>query len=277
MARSAKTPASTPAPAKKSAGTALAKAKPTGTALANIDAELAGDIANIKNQIGQPSGNKLKNDVDGSFLTPEGLNLGTEIQIVVLDFINRNFFYTAAYNPNQISPPDCYAMGKDRTTMAPEDDSPDKQNDKCITCPMNQFKSGVGNAKACQNRYWLSVLVVDPENPDAHNEPDAPIYLLDLSPSNLKSFEGVVAHAARSLNGPMIKALVTVSATPVGNYSKLTFTDLLPNPDYALHVSRRPETVDALMRRPDFTAAAAPPPPRGRGAQAPARRAGARR
>lgn len=247
--------------------------KTTGTSLANIDAELANDVALLKNQINQPSGNKIKIEREGSFTNPEGLDLGDQIQVVVVDFYNRNFFYSGPYNPNNIVPPDCYSMGKDKNKMAPEADSPDAQNTDCASCPLNAFKSGAnGTSKACQNRYWLAVLLVDPDNPDAHNAPDAPIYTLDLSPSNLKSFEGAVQHVARALNGPPVKAILTVTATNVGTYAKVTFSDPMPNPDYALHYGRRAETVDVLTRRPDFTAAAAAPQTRGRAAP-PARRA----
>lgn len=255
--------------------------KTTGTSLANIDAEMANDVVNLKNQISQPSGNKLKVEVAGSFTTPEGLDLGDQIQLVVVDFYNRNFFYSGPYNPNNIVPPDCYAMGKDRTTMAPESDAPDPQSEKCATCPLNAFGSGAnGKSKACQNRYWLACLLVDENNPDAHNDPSAPIYILDLSPSNLKSFEGAVAAVARSLNGPPVKAILTATARNAGTYATVTFSDPMPNPDYAAHYGRRSETTDILTRRPDFAAAAAAaaaPPTRGRAAQ-PARRAtGARR
>jgi hypothetical protein len=260
--------------------TALAPAT-ASRALATIDSELASEVANLKNQIGQPSGNKIKVEASGDFILPDGMNLGNEIQVVVLDFISRNFFYSGPYNPNNISPPDCYAMGKEKASMAPEDDSPAKQNDKCGTCPLNAFGSGNnGKSKACQNRYWLAVLLVNPENPDEHNDPAAPVYILDLSPSNLRSFEGAVSTIARTLAGPPLKALLTVTAKNVGTYAQVTFTDPLPNPDYAAHAARRSETVDVLHRRPDFAAAAAAAPAnnRGRGAQ-PARRAaaGARR
>lgn len=248
----------------------------TGGALATIDQELALDVANLRQQISAPSGNKIKLEATGDFVLPDGMNLGNEIQVVVVDFISRNFFYSGPYNPQNISPPDCYSMGKDKAALAPESDSPAAQSDKCSTCPLNAFGSGNnGKSKACQNRYWLSVLLVDPENPDAHNSPDAPLYLLDLSPSNLRSFEGAIAHTSR-LMGHWVKAIYTLQGKNAGTYATITWVDPVPNPDYAAHVARRSEAEDALYRRPDFAAAAAAPA-RGRGAPAPRRAAGARR
>lgn len=246
----------------------------TGTNIALIDQELANDVANLKNQISQPSGNKIKVDPTGKFLLPDGLDLGNEIQVAIVDFTNRNFFYSAPYTPNQVVPPDCYAMGKEISGMTPEKDSPAIQSDACSTCELNRFGSGNnGKGKACQNRKYVAVLLVDPDNPDAHNDPSAPIYLLDLSPSNLRSFDAVIRHTT-SLMGHWCKAIYTVTAENAGTYAAVSWTSPVPNPDYAAHFARRAEVQDQLLRRPDFSAASTAKP----ASRQPARRtAGARR
>lgn len=253
---------------KKAASKAVTKAT-TGTAVATIDEALQSDIANLKNQIGAPTGNKIKIEVSGSFSLPDGQDLGDEIQVAVVNFAARNQFYATPYNPNEIVPPDCYAMGSERHEMlVPEADSPDIQNDKCLTCPLNAFGSGNnGKGKACANRYYVAVVIVDPDDPDAAGEPDAPIYLLDLSPSNLKSFEGALRGATSAL-GHWAKATFSVIAKNVGTYATVTWRDPEPNPHYAVHFSRREEVEPMLFRRPDFTQQEAAPKRR-----APARRA----
>ena len=241
------------------------------TSLANIDSQLNSEIDNIKSAIGGASGNKLKVDPSGDFILPDGMNLGTEIKVVIVDFQSKNTLYTTAYNPQNPTPPDCYALGKNISTMAPEDDSPDKQSDSCASCPMNAFGSGQnGRSKACKNSRVAVVLVLDDENPDAHNAPDAPLYTLEVSPTSIKSFDGVVSNIARSLNGPPIKAIVTLVGKNAGTYATISFIEPEANPDYATHFARRPETVDMLNRKPDFAAYEAK-------AKAPARRAPARR
>ena len=256
--------------------TAIAKSAPktSNQSLATIDQELANEVLDLKSQIGQASGNKIKVESSGDIILPDGGNLGNEIQLVVVDFVSRNNWYSGPYIPGQVSPPDCYAIGKVISTMSPEADSPAIQSDKCSTCELNQFGSGAnGKSKACKNSRLAAVLVIDPENPDAHNAPDAPLYTIDLPPTAIQSFDGAVAAVARSLAGPPVKAILTMIANNAGTYALIKFVDPVPNPDYALHYARRAETVDMLNRKSDFSAPASKPQ-RGR---APARRAPAAR
>lgn len=273
MARASKTTSKTPAAKDLTV-------KKTGTSIANVEAEMSQAAQDLRSQIGQSSSNRLKVTPQGDFTLPDGMSLGNEIQIVVVDFISRNSFYSGVYNPNNPSPPDCYAMGRIIMDMAPEPDSPSIQSDKCAICPMNQFGSGAnGTSKACKNTRELAVLVIDPENPEAHNDPAAPIYTMSLPPTAIKSFDGAVGYVSRTLGGLPIKAIITVTAKPVGTYALISFVEPVPNPDYALHWGRREEVQEALFRKPDFAAAAARPAQgggRNRNA-APARRPAARR
>lgn len=264
---------------KKATSKAIAATASAGKSMANIDAELANEVELMKGQLGQPGGNKINVSVPGDFTLPDGVNLGNEIKVVVVDFISSNKMYFTPFDKDNPTPPDCYAIGKDIAKLAPEPDSPDIQHPTCAGCWANEFKSAANKkGKACGNRRILAVLIVDPEKPEAHNAPDAPLYILDLSPTNIKSFDGMASMIGRSLNGPPVKAILTVVGKNVGTYAAITFHDPEPNPDYGLHVARRPETVDMLNRKPDFTQKAAPAKagkPAGRG-QAPARRAGGR-
>lgn len=262
--------------ARSSASKAI-KPAASGTSLALVDEQLANEIANLKNSISQPSGNRIRVEATGDFILPDGMNLGNEIQVVVVDFVSRNTFYSAPYNSQNPVPPDCYAIGKDLGAMAPEQDSPALQADKCATCPLNQFGSGNnGKSKACKNTRELAVRIVNPD--DDGYDPSAPLYTLSLPPTAIRSFDGAVAAVMRSLNGPPLKAILTVTARNKGTYAEISFTDPVPNPDYAQDFARRGEVQDVLFRKPDFSAyQSQQQAPRGRAA-APARRvAGARR
>ena len=221
-------------------GKTLATTAAGNKSIALVDQELANEVANLKNQIGQASGNKIKVEATGDFVLPDGMNLGNEIQVVVVDFVTRNSFYSGPYNPNNPTPPDCYSIGKNLADLAPEADSPAIQGDKCATCPLNQYGSGDnGKSKACKNSRSLAVILVDPEDPDASAALDAPIYTLDLPRTAIKSFDGAVAYIARSLAGPPVKAVLTVSA------------NTCPQPGFSRNRRTRPESSVTTRPSPD--------------------------
>jgi hypothetical protein len=270
--------AAKPAPAKKP-GKTVTTVKPAGTSLANIDSELNNEVASLKERLGQSEGRKITVEPKGNFVLPDGAELGDEIKVIVIDFASRNNYYSTPFDKDNPTPPDCYAMGRDIAKLVPEADSPDIQNPEgCRTCWANQFQSAANKkGKACSNRRLLAVLIVDPNDPDAHNDPEAPIYVLDVAPTSNRSFDGAAAAIARSLAGPPIKAIITVTATSMGTYASLSFLSPEPNPDYAAHYARRGECEELLFRRPDFEAAAAKtakPAGRGTAARRPAGRSG---
>lgn len=262
---------------KKAPGTGVATRKGS-TALATVDAELANEIANLKSAIAQPGGNKIKFEASGDIILPDGQNLGNSMEVVVLDFISANRFYANPYNPNAISPPDCFALGRALNEMKPDETAPEPQNDNCHSCPLNQFGSAAnGTGKACKNSRELAVLLLDPNDPEAHNDPNAPIYTISLPPTAIKSFDGFVGYVVRSLAGPPLKAIVTVTAKNAGTYAAISFVDPSPNPDYATHFQRRGECEGMLFRKPDYAAAEAAPKKPVRGAARPGTTAGRRR
>lgn len=75
-------------------------------------------------------------------------------------------YYTEQYNPGSVSPPVCFAIGDNPETLAPHDNSSDKQNDKCGIagqagcCPQNEWGSSTRRekAKACSNGIRIALL-----------------------------------------------------------------------------------------------------------------------
>lgn len=232
--------------------------RPQGKSIANLEAEMAQEVATLKQQVASGGGRKLQISESNTLVTPEGIELGESVQLVIVDFTNRNYFYPNPYNKNNIVPPDCYSIGKLIADMKPENDSPQAQHDDCASCPLNQWGSGNGGTgKACKNTAELAVLLVDPDNPEAHNEPKAPLYSLSVPPTSLKLFGGFVTAAARSTGGTPVKVIVTLRLESKGKYSLLHFEDPVPNPDWAAHYGRKVEAQDLITRKPDFAAAAA--------------------
>jgi hypothetical protein len=146
--------------------------------------------------------------------------------------------------------------------MAPSKNAPLAQATDCQSCPNNQFGSD-GNGKACKNSRVLAVLP-----PDA--DEDTPMWLLNVSPTALKGFDGYVANVVRVFQTPPIGVVTTVTFDDSVSFAKLVFSDPQPNENIGAHFGRQEEAKALLAVEPDVSQFVSQ-------AKAPARKAAGRR
>jgi hypothetical protein len=245
-----------PAAKPKATGTAVAVKKTTGGALVDIKAMMAAELAGLANRTAPAGGDKIQLK-DKKFHLPDGTQTDT-LNVVIVDFMAVNNFYEGAYDAKNIVPPTCFAIGQIPTQMVPSDNAPVKQSDACASCPMNQFGSA-GDGKACKNMRRLAVLP-----PDA--DTDTPLWILDVSPTGLKSFDGYVRSAASKFGVTPIGLITEITFAADVSYASLRFGNPEPNEQMAVHWQRRQEATDRLTQEPDVSGYEDAPPARGRGA-----------
>jgi len=66
-------------------------------------------------------------------------------------------YYAAAYDAENIVPPDCWSNDGDR----PDPTSDNKQAETCMDCPQNIAGSGQNNSRACRFQQRLAVVLAD--------------------------------------------------------------------------------------------------------------------
>ena len=101
-------------------------------------------------------------------------------------------FYAKAWDKDaEPSAPDCYSL--DGIKPHPESEKP--QNDLCAQCPHNAWGSKIGpqgqQLKACTDQKRLAIVAAD--------DPDGPIYLLQVTPAALKGLNAY--HKELSMRG----------------------------------------------------------------------------
>lgn len=269
MATTAKKAAAKPA-AKTPTSTAVAVKKSSSGALVSIKEQLAAQVAANQGRVAPESGITIRVGQDKTFSMPDGTKSRGPLQLVVLDFAYYNAFYEGTYDPKNISPPACFALSPLPKDMVPSASSPARQSDDCSSCPMNVFGSA-GDGKACKNQVKLAVLP-----PDA--DEDTPIWLLNVSPTALKGFNGFVGSVARTFNVPPIGVVVEIGFDDTVTYARLAFSDPAPNENVGVHFARQAEAQKLLGVEPDVSSYGQAKPARAP-ARAPARKAvaGARR
>lgn len=240
--------------AKKDAapGTAVA-VKKTGGGIVDIKAQMAAELASLQNRVAPAGGDKIQLKKTG-FHLPNGsiIPANEALELVIVDFVSAQNFYTGKFDPKNIKPPVCFARGDIPSALVPSNNSPELQSDACSSCPRFQF--GPNNeAKECKTSRILAVLP-----PDATEDDD--LWVLEVSPTGLKGFDGFVRSVATQFQVPPIGVVVSVSMDSSVDYPKLVFSDPRPNEGINAHWGRREQARTRIMQEPDVSSYEAPAP-----------------
>lgn len=255
------------------ASTSVAVRKAAAGSIVSISEAIKAQAAAMNDRIAPPSGNKIKL-APNQITLPDGSKSPGPIEAVIVDFVSRNMFYEGAYDPNNIVPPVCFAIGNNPKTLVPSPNSTNRQAESCDKCPMNAFGSN-GAGKACKNERLLALLPapVDGEEPSA----DDPLWLLSVSPTALKGFDGYVGNVARTFETPPVGVVTTISLDETKTYASPLFGEPAPNPHIAAHFARQGEARELLNVEPDMTPRQQAAKPAAKGAARPPVRQAARR
>lgn len=222
-------------------GTSLSK-KTSTKEIANIDAQLAAEAAEIADSIGAPSSNRI--DIqDKAFKLPDGQILQAPLDMVIVDHISKNLFYEGEWDPKNPVGPVCWAINRVVDDLAPSKNGPAIQSKtNCKGCVMNEWGSS-GDGKACKNTRALAVLL--PTVGDGKT-----LYTFNVSPTAIKSFDGYVNAVLKMFTSPPIKVITEVMFHPEKRWAYPLFGDPRPNEHYAEHFGRRDEARTMLEVEP---------------------------
>lgn len=154
----------------------------------DLTEQIRKDLESIGSQVETTAIERIRMSGRG-FTTPDG-ETGATIKGVIIDFATAHTHYPGAYDPDNPTPPNCFATSKVLTELKPDPAAPEPQADNCLICPKNQFESGVGKSKACKN---TRVIALMQENATE----DSPIWMLSVPPSSLKFFDTYVSSTLR--------------------------------------------------------------------------------
>ena len=225
------------------ATTAVATKKAGGV----VTASQAEAVAALKARLMAPSGDKIKIS-NKQFKLPNGNTLDG-LDAVIVDFVYYNTYYEAAYDSNNIVPPNCFALSAEPKGMTPSPNAPDAQSEACTGCWANEFGTN-GNGKACQNRILIALLTAD-------SKEDTAFALLDISPTAIKGFSGYVASVAGSLGKMPYEVVTRIECNPAVKHDTVIFSDPQEIEDVAflgMVESRLDEARQRLMTEPDVSA-----------------------
>lgn len=260
------------ATAKKTTSTALAK-KPSAN-LVDIKAQLAAQVAALAERTAPATGSAVRITQDKKFKFPDGTESPGPFSAVIVDFITTRKYYPGAFDPNNITPPACFAISTTPKGMAPSLNSPEKQADSCDTCPNNQWGSA-GAGKACKEGRKLALL---PPATEGEDIAQTPLWTMEVSPTAIKAFDGFVSSTAKLFGVPPVGVVADIGFDPNVSYASVRVSNPEPNEALGEHVARQSEAQDILKVEPDVSGyGQEAPAPAQRGRAPAAKRAPVRR
>lgn len=192
------------------------------TELTSVQDAIAKRLANVAQTTDAPT-NKRISTKGGVFTLPGGETNKGPIHCVVVDSIRQNNYYTSAYNPNEMAPPDCFAIGRNIDDMKPSPNAKSPQTKGlCKDCAKNQFGSSTtgGKGKACTNNLNLALL---PEDFTA----DSDLLLVRVAPTGLTSWNKHV-RALATTNLDPIQVVTEIGFNTQVSYPTLVFKSEAP-------------------------------------------------
>ena len=228
----------------------------------DVTVKAATDMASIAEQLkaqslaqqdtSEAAGGSLIKASHSGFTVPGVGDVEAPLQVVILGFVSMKTYYDKPYNPNEIHPPACAALGIGTfESLVPQADSPDKVNDTCLGCAFNEFgTSNTGKGKKCSDYKVLAFML-----PDA--KVDDPIYTVRISPSGLTEFNAYTNRLNKRYQLPTVAFISELGIKPAGASVAITVKELTPIEDAPLlsnFMGRQEEALKMLLEPIRFTA-----------------------
>ena len=210
----------------------------------SLSEQIRKDLEAISEQTQGSSVERIRMSGRG-FTTPDGTT-GATIKGIIVDFATAYNHYPEAYDPDNPSPPNCFATGKNINQLRPDPASPEPQSELCADCPKNQFESGAGKSKACKNTRVIAFMQEGATN-------ESPIWVLSIPPSSMKFFDTYVSSTLRGRHGLTPICVVTeMFMDEKFDYAAPRFKmeRKLDDEELAFYFSRKSESESLLLQKP---------------------------
>jgi hypothetical protein len=178
---------------------------------------------------------------------------GNTINVVVLSSAFENAFYSAAFNPNKLSSPDCFALSKDGKAMKPDPIVAEPINAECDTCAHLQWGSDPegGRGKACKESVRLALLPVgNVQSPEAILNSE--IAVMKVPVTSVKNWSNYVTKLSTMHGRPPWAMITKVSVVtdPKTQFKVLFKDEAMVSGDLLDSLSKRISSADQVLLTP---------------------------
>lgn len=159
---------------------------------------------------------------------------GNKLDVIILASAVEYRYDTKSFDPNNITPPDCFALGLNDEGMIPSESAVSRQSESCAECPHSKWtpnpKKPGKNHKPCKEKRRLALLPADVLK--SNNVKVAELALLTVPTTSIKHWATFVNTITAEHARPPWAMVAEISAAPhVVNQFEVKFKPLMPIPD----------------------------------------------
>lgn len=253
--------------------------KEPGTALIKWEEQLAQEAQLLAKSEASLLGGKWFSTRNGVLSFNDNPMPNNEMVVIVLESRHENVFYEGRFDPENPSPPSCFAINKLDDDMVPHEVVEDPQSNDCAQCPNNQWGSAdVGRGKACRNIRRLAMIPAGTIGEDGSCEliddpahfQTAEIACMKIPPTSIKGFASFVNQLAQTMRRPPAAVYTRVYLEDTETAFRVNFEALGPVPGELLDViMARREDAGNMLEQPYDMTEREPPAPKGRNVKKP--------
>jgi hypothetical protein len=148
--------------------------------------------------------------------------IGSTLEVIIVAGITEKALYTAAYDPDKIANPDCFAQNEHSDMLVPHENVPSPCSEDCAGCPNAVFGTArVGKGPACKTYKKIAMISVSDEDVagfDGSLEEyiaQAELCHMKVSPTSVKNYKKYAATLAGEGMPPWaVRSTVTIKPDP---------------------------------------------------------------
>lgn len=141
---------------------------------------------------------------------------GNNLDCIILSSVVENRYDTKPFDPNNIQPPDCFALSISGEEMVPSDKAGDRQAERCDLCDMGKWtpnpKRPGKNHKPCKERRRLALLPADVIK--TGNFKTAELAIITVPVTSVKYWAAFVNALTAEYSRPPWGMIANISARP---------------------------------------------------------------
>ena len=189
----------------------------------------------------------------GGVMTFQGTTIpGNKLKVVILDSVFERSYYAEAWSPNEISPPVCFAVGRNEKALAPHNNSEKKQHSDCAGCDLSQWGSDPkgGKGQACKMRRRLAMIGADVLAGGNAAIMNADAFGIRVPPTSLRYWATFVSQVANVVKRPPYGVVAEISCKPHAAHQfefGVEYVDVIPEALLPAVIAKRTQLGDTFM------------------------------